>query len=113
MTGLYFFQIEANVDKSLKSLTDKRAEEIKVRFQFRQSFGLTSCTHNYHKICIDVQWVTCNFNLFLSVFQSFRDNERVKMRGYVLWNPLYQNHLNIAILHCFYQYFSHIKTMGG
>ena len=30
-TGLTVFQIEAGVDKSLKSLTDKRSEEIKVR----------------------------------------------------------------------------------
>ena len=89
MTGLYFFQIEVNVDKSLKSLTDKRAEEMKVRFQFRQRFGLANSTLKDHKIYIECSMGYLQFYIiFISISVIIRQWESENERLCALDPPL-------------------------
>ena len=33
--------------------------------------------------------MTCDFTSFLTVFQSYKDDERLIMKGCVQWNPVY------------------------
>ena len=33
--------------------------------------------------------MTCNFTSFLTVFQSYQDDEGMKMKDCVQWNPFY------------------------
>ena len=35
-----------------------------------------------------VGWMACDFTSFLTVPQSLQDDERIEMKGYVLWNPV-------------------------
>ena len=34
-------------------------------------------------------WMTCDISSFLTVFQSYQDDGRMIMKGYVRWNPVY------------------------
>ena len=34
-------------------------------------------------------WMNFNFASFSTAFQSYQDDERVIMKGWVLWNPVY------------------------
>ena len=34
-------------------------------------------------------WLTCNVTSFATVFQSYQDDERLIMKGYVQLNPVY------------------------
>ena len=34
-------------------------------------------------------WMTCDFTSFLTVFQSYQDDVRMIMKGYVQWNSVY------------------------
>ena len=35
------------------------------------------------------RWMICNFTSFSTVFQSYQDDGRMKMKGCVQWNPIY------------------------
>ena len=35
-------------------------------------------------------WVTCDFMSFQTVFQLYRDNGQILMKGFVQWNPIYE-----------------------
>ena len=34
-------------------------------------------------------WMTCDFTSFLTVLQSYQDDERLIMKDCVQWNPIY------------------------
>ena len=44
--------------------------------------------HVFSSITVD-GWMTCDFTSFLTVFGSYLDDVRVKMKGCVHWNSVY------------------------
>ena len=44
------------------------------------------------------RWMSCDFTSFSTVFQSYRDNGWVIMKGYVQWNSVYdeKDHLKLG-----------------
>ena len=37
------------------------------------------------------EWLTCDFTFFSTVFQSYQDDERVKINGCVQLDPVYRS----------------------